>query len=411
MPETTTITKTQLRGMIEKGVAEIISKRTAPAYIPKAGENGRAPKIDLNTPKGKATAYMRGVHILGAASIKQSAFDYDRASQIAKKWKEETKSDIDDAFVSILKSSDAMKAESFVNGGLFVNVDDMGDVLQYLRAKAIVRNMPGIEFLRFEGGVIEMKRETNDVSAEYVGETKPAAISPKQEYGKDLMTPKKMGARAVVSNNLLRRSSFDFTGRILEKFGGKMSQVEDQHFLRGVGSNYSPKGLLYWALDSNKFNANSTVTKENIDADLNKAAELLYVQDIDFPQLSWLTNPITATYLTSLRDANGILWYPEMENRKLKGKPVFESNNIPRNMGVGSNESEVYYVDGANIVIADELDLITSIDQNPYKDSNGTMRSPADDDETVLRAWASSDFFVRYPSGIVVIQQVKWRAS
>lgn len=411
MSDTITVTRTQLKDMVNKGVAEIIEKRTPPAYIPKAGEHGRAPKFDLDTPKGKAIAYVRGLHILASSSLGRSIVDHDKASQIAKKWREETKSDIDDALITILKSSDAMQAQSFVNGGLFVETDDIGKVLQYLRAKAVVRNLPGIEFLRFNGGMISMSRETSDVTANYVGEGKTPTMSPKQTFAKEFMTPKKMGARAVISNDLIRKSSYDHTGRILDKFGGKISQVEDQHFLRGVGTANSPKGLLYWAASENKFNANGTVTKENIDADINKAVELLYVQDVPFPELGWLMNPITATYLASLRDANGIKWYPDMENRKMNGKGVYESNNIPRNMGVGSNESEVYFVDGASISIADDYDLTTSVDQSPYEDSNGNMRSPADNDETVLRAWVSHDIYVRYPTGIVVIQQVKWRTT
>lgn len=407
--DTVTITKAEFDRRVEAAAQKHIERNSPPGFLIRTGGNSR---VDINTAKGKALSYVRGLHALGAASLKTGGrMDFDIASKIMNSWKEETRSEVDEALVKVLKSG-SMQAQDFASAGIFVDIEDSREVIEYLRAKAVVRNIPGVEKSTFVNGGKKMKRSASDVSASWVGEGEAAAVSDKPTYGEHIMTPKKMGARLPVSNDLLRRSSYNISEEILRKFTGKMSQVEDIAFLRGVGTQNSPKGLLNWCNSSNKFNANGTVNTANINADVAKIMTALDITDIEESQRSWIMNPRVSSYLSTLRDSNGNKFFPELSNNPAtlgRNYQVFDSNNVPKNLG-GGTESELYLVEGGNIVIADEYELQTIVDQNAYKDANGTLVSPADLDETVFRMFHSTDLFVRYDTGIAVLQQVTWGA-
>lgn len=407
--DTVTITKAEFDRRVEAAAQKHIERNSPPGFLLRTGGNSR---VDINTAKGKTLAYMRGLHALGAASLKTGGrVDYDAAANIMNAWKEKSRSEVDEALVKVLKSG-SMQAQDFASAGIFVDIEDSREVIEYLRAKAVVRNIPGVEKVSFTAGGRKMKRSTSDVSAEWIGEGQPPALSDKPAYGEHLMTPKKMGARLAVSNDLLRRSSYDIAEELLKKFTGKMSQVEDIAFLRGVGTQNSPKGLYYWCNSANKFNANGTVNTANINTDVAKVMTALDVTDILESQRSWIMNPRVSSYLSSLRDSNGNKFFPELSNNPStlgRNYLVFDSNNVPKNLG-GGTESELYLVDGGNIVIADELELLTTVDQNAYADSNSTLLSAADRDETVFRMFHSTDLFVRYDTGIAMLEAVTWGA-
>lgn len=399
--DTITLTRDELEKRIASAVTKATERNTPPAFLRSSSSSNR---VDLGTAKGKAFAYVRALHMLGNAKG-----NFEKAANVANHWKEKHRSEVDELLVGVMKSG-SMQAQDFASAGIFVDIEDTREVIDFLRAKAVVRNIPGVQVTSFVNGGRKMKRSTSDVSVSWVNEGETPTISDKPAYGEHTMTPKKLGARLAVSNDLLRRSSFDITEDILTKFAGAMSQAEDQAFIRSAGGDNTPKGLFYWCHAGNKFAANGTVNTANINADLNKAMRLIDITDIPEASRAWLMNPRESSYLAGLRDANGNKYFPELANGTLgRNYPVLDSNNIPRNLG-GGTESEVYLVNGANIVIADELELLTLVDQNAYKDASGTILSAADRDEVVFRMFHSTDLFVRYDTGLSVVTGVTWGA-
>lgn len=399
--DTITLTRAELEKRIEDAVTKSIERNTAPAFLRSSSASKR---VDLSTAQGKTFAYVRALHMLGNANG-----NFEKAARVANEWKEKHRSEVDELLVGVMKSG-SMQAQDFASAGIFVDIEDTREVIEFLRAKAVVRNIPGVEKTNFVNGGRKIKRSTSDVSASWIGEGETAAISDKPAYGEHNMTPKKIGARLPVSNDLLRRSSYDITEEIVRKFTGKISQIEDQAFIRSAGSDNTPKGLFYWVHSDNKFAANGTVNTANINTDVNKAMTLIDVTDIPESSQAWLMNPRVSSYLSGLRDTNGNKYFPELANGNLgRNYPVLDSNNIPKNLG-GGTESEIYLVNGGNIVIADELELVTTVDQNAYKDGNGSILSAADRDEVVFRMFHSTDIFVRYDTGLAVITGVTWGA-
>jgi HK97 family phage major capsid protein len=65
--------------------------------------------------------------------------------------------------------------------------------------------------------------------------------------------------------------------------------------------------------------------------------------------------PRSKNHLITFRDSNGNLIYPEMRNERptIHQHPVFMTNNIPTNLGAGSDETELYPVDASEVVLGE----------------------------------------------------------
>ena len=118
-------------------------------------------------------------------------------------------------------------------------------------------------------------------------------------------------------------------------------------------------------------------------------------------------------YMETLRDTIGAGQYvfPDLRLPKpmLYGYPVIVSEQVPSNMGTGTNESEVYLADFGHLMMGVSRALVlTSSQEASYVNAGGTLVSAFAQDETVVRGVASHDFGLRYPAAVQVLQTVKW---
>ena len=218
-----------------------------------------------------------------------------------------------------------------------------------------------------------------------------------------------------VSNKLVRvageRATTLVTNDITENFARGM----DIACLRGSGSQYTPKGMRYWA-DTANISAMTTsggnVTLETIDADLTGMIKALENADIPMIRPGWGFGPNVKWFLMTRRDSNGnYIFRDEMKSGLLWGLPFAYTTAIPQNLGTGSNESEIYFADFAQLVIGDGMQMIFKISSEAtYKDASGNLVSAFDRDETVVRALAGMDFIARHPKAIAIKTGVTWGA-
>ncbi|MDX1812649.1 MAG: phage major capsid protein, partial [Gammaproteobacteria bacterium] len=92
----------------------------------------------------------------------------------------------------------------------------------------------------------------------------------------------------------------------------------------------------------------------------------------------------------------------------LWGFPYGSTTQIPSNLGVGANESEVYLVDMADAVIGEAADIMLDISTEASYVENSTVKSAFSKDETVVRAISEHDFGMRHDASVSVITAVKW---
>ena len=187
-----------------------------------------------------------------------------------------------------------------------------------------------------------------------------------------------------------------------------MGDREDIAFIRGEGTEFTPKGLLNYVPAANTFAANGTVNLANVTADVADALLRLRVAHTRMINVGWLWHPRTTMWLKQVRDTNGnFAFKAEMDTGKFWGFPFLDTTNIPINLGAGT-ESEVYLVDFADCVLGESNQLMVDTSTEASYWDGSALQSAYSKDLTLLRVIASHDLGVRHDSSIVVITAVKW---
>jgi len=195
-----------------------------------------------------------------------------------------------------------------------------------------------------------------------------------------------------------------------------MAVMEDAAFLRDDGTGDAPKGLRYWA-QSEQVMVSRGTTPAEIEADLADMVNALEDQGVRMLRPVWFLAPRVRTQLFVLRDAVGNLVFPELRESdaaapygRLWGFPVYPTSGIPANLGAGGDESEVYLVDMADAVIAEDGTIEVSLsDSAAYRDGDTVVAAFAHD-QTVVRAIARHDFALRHDRSVSVKTAVRWGA-
>jgi len=113
-------------------------------------------------------------------------------------------------------------------------------------------------------------------------------------------------------------------------------------------------------------------------------------------------------------DADGNLSTLSMMAREdeMMGVPVETTNQIPTDLSGTTDETEVYYVEGSQYVIADATDIeVREYDQATITDASGSSRNLADRGEMAVEMVLSHDANLRHDVGAAVAEQVDWHSE
>jgi HK97 family phage major capsid protein len=257
-------------------------------------------------------------------------------------------------------------------------------------------------------GSMQFPKLTGGATAGYIGESQNAPAT-EQTFGNINLTWKKLACLIPVSNDLLRFEAAGADAIVRDDAVAAMSIREDQAFLRSDGSEFAPKGLLYHCPTGNKFDANATINLANVTTDLATAILTLRQSNCRFIRPGWIMAPRTELYLMSVRDTNGnFAFRDEMMGGRLWGFPFASTNEVPINLGTGTDESEIYLTDFADVVLGEANTLMVSAsDVAAYHDGT-SVQAAFSLDQTVMRLLAHHDMNVRHEESLCVIEAVKW---
>lgn len=302
----------------------------------------------------------------------------------------------------------ALEASQGTTGGFLVAPEHSSDFIDLLTPRAVVRSF-GTPVLPLDSGVLDMPKLNTAASASYIGEGRDITKS-EQTFGQVRWSSKQLAALVPISNTLLRRASPQVNAIVRNDVLRVMALKEDLTFLRSQGGEHSPRGLRYLALGANVLTANVTVNLANVTNDLGRLVLALEEANVAFTNPGWIFAPRTKMYLMTVRDGNSnYVFRDEMLTGRLWGYPYKTTTQVPRNLGAGSNESEVYLVDFDDVAIAQELGLEVAMSQDAsYKDENGNLVSAFSLNQTVMRVIQMHDFNTRYPESIAVLTGVTW---
>lgn len=333
--------------------------------------------------------------------------DTDRAVAIAKDLYND---DLGDIVQKTLSSGDAE------GGGVFVPSVLADTFIDALRARAVVRQA-GPVVVDIANGSLRVPRVTADPTAGWVGEAKNRSAS-NLKTGSLNFTAKTLQGKSSVTQKLLSRSAQNAEQIIRNGLVRVMANVEDQAFLAGAGTEFTPKGMLNWAAAANKFNATqagAAATLTEVQTDLNTAMSNLTDNDVDLDMARWFMSTRSRNYLAFvLRDTDDKPTFKDeltSGTPSLNGQQEFHSNNIPNNLGGGSNESKVYLAAMNYAWIAEEAGLrIRASSEASFEDDTGTTLSAFDYGLMVIILERDVDFAMAHPEAVSVIEAVKWGA-
>lgn len=382
------ITKDELGALVNEAVTKSVSSvREEYARNAKPSFATSQDEVDKNNPQ-VIGAYVRNLIVANRTNkdIKSVAEEYARrANTLASK--------------IVLKG---LNETNDVDGGVFVIPEVSNMFIELLTPQNRLRSINTTK-LRTTSGSLEINREDVGAGAFWTTENPGAVTKSNPQYGKYILTPKKLLSWATISNDLLSDAGFNVEQILQNQIIKAAAKVEEVAFLYGGGAN-EPKGIYEWTAAANKFGITGT-TAELIETDLFKMET--QVNSVRIAEdLVWLMPFRTFSALrTKARAGSGFLAFPELRETapSLLGHPVVITNNIPTNGGVGQNESNIFLLNAPDFHIVDRLDQTFKI--NPVQND---ANFPVGIDETLVVSISRVDTLLKYDTGASVLTGVTY---
>lgn len=301
-------------------------------------------------------------------------------------------------------------------GGVFIAPEFSQDLIENLRPMSVVQSLSPM-FVPLNSGTITFPKVTGSSSASYIGE---ASSIPKTgvQTGQLRLTAKKLAGLIPISNDLLRFASINADTVVRDDLSLTLALRGDLAKIRGLGTQHSPRGLRYWASAANIIDTSGGSGIYGVDstptlAELNNTFEemVFRLQNANVPMVrpGWIWNPRTLKVLRGARDLDGrYVFRDEIMRGTFYGYPWRSTTQVPANLGGGSDESEIYLADFAQVIDAEAEGLIIDASREASYTDGATTLSAFQQDVTVVRAIQLHDFGARYDEAIAVATVVKW---
>jgi HK97 family phage major capsid protein len=339
-----------------------------------------------------------------------SRCDLEKAVRNAKEIVEKSKTARDKSInEQVMK---ALEASTGSAGGFLIPTQESSDFIDLLTPRAIVRSF-GTSTLDMDSGTIQIQKLNAGSTAYYIGETRDATAS-QQDFGMKKLTARKLAVLVPISNDLIRRGGPKVNAIVRNDALRSASLKEDVTFIRSQGGEFTPKGLRYLAKSEHVIAATSGYNLAKVTFDLGRMVLLMEEANVAFGNPGWMFAPRTKQYLMTVRDGNGnYAFRAEMLTGRLWGYPFKTTTQIPRNLGVGSNLSEIYLVDFDDVIIGQTLgvEVALSTEASYIDPVSGEFRNAFTQDLTLLRVLMEHDIQIRYDASIVVLTDVDWEPT
>uniref|UniRef100_A4WTD2 Phage major capsid protein, HK97 n=1 Tax=Cereibacter sphaeroides (strain ATCC 17025 / ATH 2.4.3) TaxID=349102 RepID=A4WTD2_CERS5 len=297
-------------------------------------------------------------------------------------------------------------------GGFLVPEDVSAEVIELLRPASVVTAM-GPRIVPMPNGNLTTNRRATGATFGYGGEQTDAPATG-YNYGQVKLSAKKLRGIIPVSNDLLRSASVSVDRMIRDDAVADAALIQDRYFLRGAGTEFAPRGLRYQHVgtpfeETHVLAMTASPTLQKVTNDLARLELALANANVVQTNAHWIMSPRTESYLANLRDGNGNLAFPEMQNGVLRRKPVHVTTEIPDNLGVGGNESELMLADPTHIMVGEHMGIeIAMSTEAAYKDASGTMQAAFSRDETLMRMIMQHDIGLRHLAAVAILTGVTW---
>lgn len=291
-------------------------------------------------------------------------------------------------------------------GGVTIPRAQATDIINLLRPRVTVR-ASGARTIDIPAGQLRHARQASAATATYGAELAP---TPPSQPGFDVVQQnfKKLTSLVPISNTLLRQSSVAMAMLVRDDMLRVMALREDLAFLRNDGTGDLPKGLLSWMPGTN-FQTGVAATAAAAEAAVRRAVDRVEEGNVAMIRPGWIMRPSAKNWLANLRDANGNLIFPSIDqNGTLRGFPIQTTTQLPNNLGAGTNETEVIFADFDEIMIGDSLVVTISSSTEAAYVEGGETKSAFQKDQTLMRTVAEHDLAPAHDAAIAGFRGAGW---
>lgn len=304
--------------------------------------------------------------------------------------------------------------------GALVAPPQFGELIDVLRNNEVLSKAGASTIGLPPNGRIVFPRQTGASSAYYIGESIQLTES-QPTTGDLILQAKKLSCLVKIPNELFRYASVSVEAFIRNDMAKVLALKMDKELLEGVGSAYSPKGLINYNI--------LTHTSAGSPADGNSgyplqpedlAVMIAKVEDVNAVFKSWIMRPLLWSYLVNKRadavsagDSKGLFLFNTFRGRSdamdlardegatLEGYPVYKSTQLSKTRTRGTGATNNTYLlggDFADYVIAMSPTVEFALSQQGD--------SPFTYDQTWIRAILVHDGGPRHEASFILCDQL-----
>ena len=296
-------------------------------------------------------------------------------------------------------------------GGVLIPTQMSGQIIEMLRPRTVVR-AGGARSVPMPAGKLRSGRQTAGAVATYGDPSSagrgPIPSAPAFDAGDKSF--KQLTCLVPVKNDFLRMSALAGADFVMRDMLQSMQAAEDLAMLRSDGSGLSPVGLINWALAEHTF-APVNATFAAVDAMLRGMVARVVDADVAIVNGGWIMRGAAKEFLAGLQNTQGNLAYPSIDaSGRLKGYPIYTTSQLPNNLGVGGDETEILFVDFDKLIIGETKTItFASSDVASFWDPvAGRDRSAFQEGLTLFRSEAEHDFAPEFDQAIALGRGVGW---
>lgn len=308
-------------------------------------------------------------------------------------------------------SQRSVSASNASSGGLLIPSEMSNDIIDLLRPRTTFL-MGGPRRVPMPNGNYSQPAAASGSTAGYRGEGRPAAVS-EPTFKAINMNAKILSSIVPLTDQAVRWNDIDIMDWVRNDMAAAMGVAMDSAAYRGAGTQYTPLGITRSVGTQRIASVASDQTAPTpAEIDSNAATMELVMENVSMPRIrqAWVMAPRTLKYMQNLRDGNSNLVYPTLSEGqpRWRNRPVYDTTQVPINLGVGTDESEMYLIDFGHVLYGDaERTRFAVSDQASVVNGNVTMNA-FQDGLIFIKAEAEHDFAHRYEEAVVVLTGVKW---
>lgn len=246
-------------------------------------------------------------------------------------------------------SRDPSSFGSAVPTELYEEIIKKRDAYAHVRKYAFVLN---------QSGTLQLAKDGTMASADWYGDnTNVTESSP--TLATSALKDNYLSGHVKIPYGLLNGSPIALTQYVAELIGRSIAQKEESAFVGGDGTN-KPTGIRATSGVASVAQAAASLAYD----DVIEAYYNLTPQYRESDKLVCMTSTKGAKLLRKLKDAQGHAIF-DPRDKTVFNHPLLESVNIPSNLGAGTNETEIWFVDLSQYWIKDGEGLTVKDQDQP----------------------------------------------